>query len=188
VSGPARAVPALERAVGENPTLALSHNMLGFCYFSQGDMSKAANAYGQASDLSPETRLFAHSAAVAYDRANNAERATLYAARAVSLPAAKAEDHDLYGKLLAKAGRKEDAIHELKEAIALNPNLEEAYYQLGRTYLQAGDGAQAGEWMDKLKQLKQSHRGGDNSGKEGAKPMASSTLLQGAPAASPDAP
>jgi len=188
VTGPAQAVPTLERAAGENPTLALSHNMLGFCYFSQGDMSKSANAYGQASDLSPETRLFAHSAAVAYDRANNAERATVYAARAVSLPAAEAADHDLYGKLLAKAGQRENAIHELKEAISLNPNLEEAYYLLGRTYLQAGDTAQAGEWMDKLKQVKQSRRGGDNSGKEGVKPMASSTLLQGAPAASPAAP
>jgi tetratricopeptide (TPR) repeat protein len=188
VSGPAQAVQALERAVAESPTLALSHNMLGFCYFAQGDMSKAASSYGQASDLSPGTRLFAHSAAVAYDRANNAERATVYAARAASLSEAKAEDHDLYGKLLAKGGRKEDAIRELKEAIALNPNLEEAYYQLGRTYLQAGDSVQAGEWMDKLKQLKQSHRDGDNSGKEGAKPMASSTLLQGAPSVGPDAP
>lgn len=188
VSGPAQAIASLERAVAENPALALSHNMLGFCYFTKGDMMKAAIAYGRASDLSPKTRLFAHSAAVAYDRANDPESATVYAARAVLLPETKAEDHELYGKLLAKAGQKEDAIGQLKEAIALNPNLEEPYYLLGRTYLQEGDSAHAGEWMDKLKELKQSHRPSEESGKKSARPMTSSTLLQGAPSASSDVP
>jgi tetratricopeptide (TPR) repeat protein len=186
-SGPAKAIPALERAVAEDPTLPLSFNMLGFCYFTQGDMTKAAKAYGQASDLSPQTRLFAHSAAVAFDRAGNAEQATVYAARAVALPAANDADHDLYGKLLANAGKRDDAIRELQEAVALNPNLEEAYYLLGRTYLQAGDSAQSNAWFEKLKQVKQSNRTAGEHAPPEAKPASSLILLQGAPA-SPNTP
>lgn len=186
--GPAKAIPALERAVIEDPTLPLSFNMLGFCYFTQGDMNKAAKAYAQASDLSPQTRLFAHSAAVAFDRASDPEQATTYAARAVALPAANDKDHDLYGKLLANAGKRDDAIRELQAAIALNPNLEEAYYLLGRTYMQAGNGTQANEWFDKLKQVKQSKRSAGEHAAHGAEPASSSILLQGAPAASPDTP
>jgi tetratricopeptide (TPR) repeat protein len=187
-SGSAKAIPALERAVAENPTLALSFNMLGFCYFTQGDMDKAAKAYAQAADLSPQTRPFAHSAAVAFDRANDAERAMIYAARAVALPAANDKDHDLYGKLLANTGKRDEAIRELQEAVALNPNLEEAYYLLGRTYMQAGDSAQASQWFDKLKLVKQSNRTAGEHAVHEAKPTGSSILLQGAPAATPDAP
>ena len=187
-SGPAQAIPTLERAVTEDRELALSFNMLGFCYFTQGDMNKAAKAYAAASDLSPQTRLFAHSAAVAYDRAADAERATFYAARAASLPAANDKDHDLYGKLLANAGKRDDAVRELQQAVALNPNLEEAYFLLGRTYMQAGNTAQATEWFDKLKQVKQTNRAAGNHAPPEPKPAAASTLLQGAPAASPDIP
>jgi tetratricopeptide (TPR) repeat protein len=187
-SGPAHAIPALERAVTEDPDLALSFNMLGFCYFTQGEMNKAAKAYAAASDLSPQIRLFAHSAAVAYDRAGDAERATRYAARAVALPAANDKDHDLYGKLLANAGKKEDAIHELQQAVTLNPNSEEAYFLLGRTYMQDGDKAQATEWFDKLKHIKQANRAAGDQAAPPPKPAGSSTLLQGAPASSSDIP
>jgi len=186
--GPAKAIPALQRAVAEDPSLALSFDMLGFCYFTQGDMDKAAKAYGHASDISPQTRLFAHSAALAYDRANNPEQATIYAARAVALPAANDQDHDLYGKLLANAGKRDDAIRELQEAVALNPNLEEAYYLLGRTYLQQGNSAQSNEWFDKLKQVKQNNRTAQEHPDDGAKPSTSTILRQGAPATSPTAP
>jgi tetratricopeptide (TPR) repeat protein len=187
-SGPAPAIPALERAVTEDPSLPLSFNMLGFCYFTQGDMYKAAKAYAAASDLSPQTRLFAHSAAVAYDRTGDAERAILYASRAVALPHANDKDHDLYGKLLANAGKKEDAIRELQQAVAINPNLEEAYFLLGRTYLQAGNSAKAAECFDKLKQIKQANRTAGDPATHSPKPAVSSTLLQGAPTAGPDTP
>jgi tetratricopeptide (TPR) repeat protein len=187
VNGPGQAIPALERAVTEDPGLALSFNMLGFCYFTQGDMNKAAQAYAAASDLSPQTRLFAHSAAVAYDRANDAQSATSYAARAVALPEANDKDYELYGKLLANAGKRDDAIRELQQAVALNPHFEEAYFLLGRTYMQAGNNAQATEWFDKLKQVKQANRTAGDAAARAPKPAAS-TLLQGAPAASPDTP
>jgi tetratricopeptide (TPR) repeat protein len=186
VRGPGQAVPSLLRATSEDPSLALSYNMLGFCYFVQGDLAKAAASYRQASDLNPETRIFAHGAAVAFDRSNDAEDAMVYAARAVSLPGANGEDHYLVGKLLAKAGRNEDAVHELSEAIELSPDLDAAYYLLGRTYMQMGETAKATEWIAKLKDVKQKHERSYAEEIRKAKPIKSSTLLQGAPMAGSD--
>ncbi len=181
VIGPVQAIPTLARAVAESPPLALSHNMLGFCYFSQGEMAKAAASYGEASDLDPETRIFAHGAAVAFDHSNNTDRAMVYATRAAALPGANGEDHFLLGKLYAKAGRKEDAIRELKIAIALNPDLDESYYLLARTYAQTGDTAQATELIAKLKDLKRNREHAYAEAGKRTMPITSSTLLQGAP-------
>lgn len=182
--GPGQAVPTLLNAVAEDPSLALSYNMLGFCYFVQGDLAKAGASYKQASDLSPQTRIFAHGAAVAFDRSSAPDEAMFYAVRAVTLSGADAEDHYLVGKLFAKAGRREDAIRELNEAFALNPDLDGVYYLLGRTYMQMGDTAKATEWFARLKELKQKHERAYAESKKIAKPVASSTLLQGAPMAS----
>jgi tetratricopeptide (TPR) repeat protein len=183
VNGSAQAVPTLERAALENPSLALSHNMLGFCLLAQGDMAKAAASYGKASDLDQGSRIFAHGAAVAFDRSNDADQAMVYAARAVALPGANGEDHYLFGKLLAKTGRHKEAIRELNEAIVLNPDLEEAYYLLARAYMQTGDNTQATEWIARLKDLKQTHEHAYVAAKKNTRPITSSTLMQGAPTA-----
>lgn len=187
VSGARQAIPTLTRAASEDPSLALTQNMLGFCYFVQGDLAKAAASYRRASDLSPQTRIYAHGAAVAFDLLNDRDQAMVYAARAVALPEATGEDHYLVGKLSAKAGRKEDAIRELNEAIALNPDLDASYYLMARTYMQMGETAKATEWIARLKELKQKHERTYAEAVKNAKSIKSSTLLQGAPMAGPEA-
>jgi tetratricopeptide (TPR) repeat protein len=177
------AVPTLERSVAENSSLPLSHNILGFCYFQRGDYARGAEAYSRASDMRPEVGIFAHNAAIAFERSNQSDKALVYASRAVALPGATGDDHYLIGKLLAKAGRKDEAIGELKEAVVLSPELDASYYLLARTYLQKGDTAQATEWNAKLTALKQQHDRAYAAGKN-SKPVPSSTLLNGAPMAS----
>lgn len=181
-SGVAVAIPTLQQAVAIDPSIALSHNLLGFCYFKQGDYAQAAQLYQRASDRQPDTLIFAYDAALAFERANQPDEALQYARRAVSLPSARSEDHYLLGKLYAKAGRKEDAIRELKQAVVINPDLDNPYYLLARTYMQMGDTAQAAEWNSRLTALKQKH---DQSyaAQKNARPgeIPSSTLLQGAP-------
>lgn len=183
IEGPASAVSTLERAVSEDPTLALSHNILGFCYLTQGDMAKAAAAYAKASDLNQVSRLFAHSAAVAFDRSNDQRLALLYAERAAALPDANGEDHSLLGKLFFKAGQLKDAIRELNEAVALNPDSEESYYLLARCYMQSGENDQANAWVSKLKELQKRHKTANTN----TNVLKSSVLLQGAPDSAADA-
>jgi tetratricopeptide (TPR) repeat protein len=181
ISGPGSAAPILERAVAENPALALSDNILGFCYLSQGEMAKAAAAYAKASDLKPASRLFAHSAAVAFDRSNDPRRALLYAERAAALPDANGDDHYLLGKLLSKAGRFKDAIGELNQAVAFSPDSEESYFLLARCYMQSGESEQANAWVAKLKALQRRRESSSAAARPNAAPPTSSSLLQGAP-------
>jgi tetratricopeptide (TPR) repeat protein len=181
LSGAQQAAPTFLRAIEENPSLALSYNILGFCYFQQGELAKAAGYYKKASELSPESRIFAHGAAVALERSGDVNQAMVYAAHAVALPDANGEDHYLVAKLLAKSGHKEDAIRELNRAISLDPEMEQPYYLLARTYMQVGDSAAATQWMDKLKDLKQKHERAYAEARKNTKPIPPSTLLQGAP-------
>lgn len=186
IQGTRAAVSTLERAVSEDPTLALSHNILGFCYLTQGDMAKAAAAYAKASDLNPASRLFARSAAVAFDHSNDQRTALFYAERAVALPDANGEDHSLSGKLFFKAGQLKDAIRELNEAVASNPDSEESYYLLARCYMQSGENEQANAWVSKLKELQKHHE--SVNANPNANVIESSILLQGAPDSDPGAP
>jgi tetratricopeptide (TPR) repeat protein len=174
----AGALPKLEESVTQNPKLALSHNMLGFCYFAQGAYAKAAEAYRDASNISPETLIFAHNAAIAFERSDNLDQAMVYAKRAAALNAG-GEDHYVIGKLLAKTGRRDEAIRELKQAIALSPDLEASYYLLARIYMQLNEAEQAAAWSAKLTELKQKHERAYVASKRQGDPLAS-TLLQGA--------
>jgi len=180
------AIPTLERAATEGPSLSLPENILGFCYFQQGDYTRAAEAYSRASDLQPRSARFAHDAAVAFERANDLAHAMVYATRAVALPEASADDHYLVGKLLARAGHREEAIGELQQSVALDPKQDAACYLLARTYMQLGDGAQAEIWNTRFRELKQKQSQDYAERKrEEQKPanaVPSSTLLGGAPA------
>ncbi len=186
-SGIAVAIPTLEHAVEMDRSIALSHNLLGFCYFRQGEYAKAAQSYRRASDLQPDTLIFAYDAALAFERANNSDQAMVYAKRAVSLPSARSDDHYLLGKLYANAGRKEDAVRELKVAVEMNPDLDGSYYLLARTYMQMGDTAQAQAWNNKLTALKQKQEQSYTAAKNAQSGrMSSSTLLRGVPMTSED--
>jgi tetratricopeptide (TPR) repeat protein len=184
LTGPGSAISTLLHAAAENPSLALTYNMLGFCYFDTGNMIKASAAYRKASDLSPETRIFAHGAAVALDRMNDISQALVYATRAVELPSAGAEDHLLVGKLLAREGKNSAAISELLKAVEQDPELEAAYYLLAHSYQRVGYTKQAAECIAKLKELKRQHEQEYAEATKGARSIASSTLLQGAPTVS----
>lgn len=180
--GPRVATPFLERSVAEDPSLALSHNILGFCYLAQGQTAKAAVSYGAASDLNPQSRLFAHGAAAAFDRANDQQHALMYAERAATLSDARAEDHALLGKLLSKNGQPRDAIRELTQAVAIDPDDEQSYYLLVHCYMQSGDSQRANAWVAKLKDLRERQERASDAPHRSTGPISSSALLQGDPA------
>ena len=172
------AIPQLRKAVEEDPSLALAHNVLGFCLFQQGHYAEAAKAYGTASTLEPKRLLYARDSALAYERANQPSEALHFAEQANASPNADASDHLLLGKLYAALGRRPDAIRELQRAAELNPDLDAACYLLARTYMQTGDKQQATVWNDKLTALKQRHAADLTLQKKTAA-VHSSTLLQG---------
>ena len=153
-SGVTAAEPSLQRAIELDPSIALSHNLLGFCYFQVGDYAQAAKSYKSASDLSPQTSRFAYDTALALERQNQVPEAIPYAERAVKLDPSSAMDHYLLGKLYGDSERKQEAIRELQTAIQLNPALDYPYYVLARMYLRMGDTPKAQELNAKFQQLK----------------------------------
>ncbi len=174
------AVPQLQMVVMEDPKLALAQNVLGFCLFQEGQYVQAAAAYGRASELEPGRSLYAHDAALAFERADQNAQALHFAERASAAASASAQDHALLGKLYAASGRNQDAVRELRHAAEMNPELDSAYYLLARTYMQMGDRQQATQWSDKLRALKQRHETAFSlQKKEEAAPVRSSTLLDG---------
>ena len=176
----AGAVPLLTRVVNESPDLALAQNVLGFCLFREGKYDAAATAYNKAAELEPKRLLYLRDAAVAYQRADKGDHALALAERAAVLPGANAGDHALLGKLYAAAGRREEAIRELQQAVAMDPELDAPVYQLARTYQQMGNREQAAEWSAKLNTLKQQHAAAFSLEKKaGATAIRSSALLQG---------
>jgi len=182
-----KAISELERAVAADPQLALAHNVLGFCFFHQGEYVRAAAEYRQAADLEPQRLLYLRDAALAYHRAAQDGAALAYAERANALGDATAGDAALLGKLYAAAGRRDEAIHMLRRAVELNSDLDSPYYLLARTYQQMGDRVQAAEWSGKLTALKQRYEAAFVAAKRSQPAIArSSSLLQGGALAAED--
>lgn len=183
--GVSAAQPTLARAIKLAPDLALAHNVIGFCYFSEGHYAEAAAAYRRASDLLPTNDIFAYDAALAFERAGASADALIYAKRAAALPNSTGEDHYLLGKLYLQAKDREAAIVELKTAARINPEMDSPCYLLARTYMQMGNSDEANKWSAQLAMLKQKHNA--TAGQQGMGPstsspaVASSRLLQGTP-------
>jgi tetratricopeptide (TPR) repeat protein len=173
------AISELLIALKEDPKLALAHNVLGFCQFQQGKYAEAAVAYGNASSLEPQRILYAHDAALAFQRANQMQQALVFAERANTLGDEDASNHILLGKLYGSLDRTQDAIKELQRAIELNPDLESAYYLLARTYMQMGNRQQATEWSEKLSRLKERREAALTLQKNSSSTIRSSALLRG---------
>jgi tetratricopeptide (TPR) repeat protein len=189
--GAASAEATLRRSIQLDPSIALSHNILGFCLFSQGHYEEAAASYRLASDLQPAVGNFAYSTAVAYERAGSIPNAIPYAQRAASLPDATAESHLLLGKLYLGVKRTGEGVRELETAIHINPDLESPYYLLARTYMQQGDSAKAQAMNDQLAALKSAHDP-SHAAASGTAPAASgvsgaSALLEGKTAGATEA-
>ena len=190
--GAASAEATLRRSIELDPSIALSHNILGFCLFSQGHYEEAAVSYRRASDLQPAVGNFAYSTAVAYERAGSISNAIVYAQRAASLPDATAESHLLLGKLYLGVKRTGEGVRELETAIHINPDLESPYYLLARTYMQQGDSAKAQAMNDQLAALKTAHDP-SHAAVSGTAPAASgssgaSALLEGKTASASEVP
>ena len=172
----------LQRALAADAKQPLAESVLGFCLFAQGAYGPAATAYGRASDLDPDRTLYARNAAVAYDRANQADQGLRYAERANARGAGSASDRVVLGKFLLKAGRTKEAIEQLRQAATMNPDLDAADYLLARSYAQMGQREEAAAWAAKLSALKQRHEAAFLAQKQAsASPAAlgSSSLLQG---------
>jgi tetratricopeptide (TPR) repeat protein len=150
-SGPA--IPTLKKVIDLNPHAAPAYNLLGGCYFHDGDYEQALKYYQSAMAEDPQNGLYFYGAAHTLESLNRTAEATRFAENSVRLEPKSSRSHYLLGKLYTKVGRNNEAVHELETAVRLDPERKPPYYLLARTYMQMNDPDKAREWTQKLQEL-----------------------------------
>ncbi len=129
------AVAPLRRAVEIDPTDATASVYLGRALLLSDQNSEAVTVLEEAAGRFPDDADIQTSLLNAYARSGDTDRALEQYER--SIQGAGAEDPVVrynYGALLLNAGRFDEAIEQLNEAVRLNPENPDAYYNLGASY------------------------------------------------------
>lgn len=133
-------------------------NYLGVAYYKAGDFKHALEAYNNAIELDDDYAL-------AYNNIGNIYLAVYLKSqdriaydmsvrnfkKAIELDTNLASAHNGLGGAYKKEGRIDDAIFLWKKSLELKPDFAFSLYNLGMTYLEKGDKAQALEYFEKYK-------------------------------------
>jgi tetratricopeptide (TPR) repeat protein len=117
---------------------------------NEGDKAKAMNIdeaiskYEQAANLDPTNHRIAWKLALAYKKKEDWPKTALAASRAAKVAPDHADYHFVHGYALSQAaaagpGSWSDAKEPLQQAIAKDPNLADAYFELGEVMLHLDD-------------------------------------------------
>ena len=151
---PDDAIKAYKQAIKLDPTNDSYHVNLGNIYFSVGRYEDAAAEYKVAVNIDPTSTLNWNSLGQAYNQIGDyagAEQAFKKIQGQAPLDAGLG-----LGQTYHLMGRYEDAIFELKSAIALNQNFVYAYFELGRVYTDQKEFDKAQEQASILSSIDQS--------------------------------
>ncbi|MCG9895314.1 MAG: tetratricopeptide repeat protein [Fimbriimonadaceae bacterium] len=133
---------AVRLGAGNPASTRFALNNLGFCLEKLGRHAESAEAYAQASDLEPGNGTFARNAGLAFTRASQAaasadDRSRLSSRAAVYLKRAKDAGMEIAGsdagnaQALVEAGRLDEAKKMLEQAVEVNPNDPNLWFNLG---------------------------------------------------------
>jgi tetratricopeptide (TPR) repeat protein len=148
------AIKAYKQAIKQDPTNDSYHVNLGNIYFSVGRYDDALAEYKAAVNIDPTSTLNWYSLGQAYNKIGNyagAEQAFKKIQGQDPLEAALG-----LGQTYHLMARNDDAVFELKSAIALNQNFGYAYFELGRVYTDQKEFDKAQEQASILSSIDQS--------------------------------
>ncbi len=129
----------LEKAISLNPDLYQAHFLLGNVLLKMSDLEGSIAEYRTALALAPNEPRTYYQLALALQAKQDQAGAQSLLAQALSINQHYAPAHVEMGKILIAQNHLADAVLQLKAAIQDNPDAEEAYYLLARTYAQRGD-------------------------------------------------
>ncbi len=151
-------VDLLEQLVDMEPENGRAHYLLGRAYLRLGQHEDAIESHRTAVALEPRNSQFHTELARAFAN-GSAERDRVSAmnafARATELDAGNAVARYEWGKLLAGAGRVDDAIEVLEGLIATEPEFHNAYYVLGQACLRAGRRTEAERHLQQFSRMRE---------------------------------
>ena len=103
----------------------------------------------------PADPVGAYNLGVALLKSGRVEQAMPQLERAIQLDPKFWGSYYYLGKARLQTHQAEQAIPLLRQAVALNANAAEAYYELGRALLATGQNTEAGQAMQRVKQLRE---------------------------------
>lgn len=149
----AEAIRAYETAARLDPGAADLRASLGDVYAAADRLHEAAAAYSQANRLEPanaEYRVKAGRNLLKLQRTAEAEAAFL---KALEIEPDHADAHFQIGKLAADRGDDNAAVSHYKLAIASQPSLKEAWYQLSLSYRRSGQEEKSRQALERFRTI-----------------------------------
>lgn len=144
---------SFQRALSLDPASALAQNNLGEVFGETRQYNRALEAFNKAIALDPKLSRARYNIGITYTRLGNLK----YAEFVFRLLVRDRPEYDLgfdgLAVTLARAGRPREAIPFHQKAISLNPQEPSYYYNIGLSYLMAGDTAKAGEQQQRLQRI-----------------------------------
>lgn len=119
----ANQLDAADRAVYLNPSDPDAHYVRGRLLSDKGDLDEAINEYEHAAALRPQDYSLWFELGRARDQANDVEGAVIAFRKSVSLAPFYAHPHWQLGNTLFRAGRRDEAFAELRQAALSKPTL-----------------------------------------------------------------
>jgi len=127
---------------------------LGNLYFSQGKYEEARGEYAEAVRLNPSTANRYSLGQAHIELGRFSEAATQYN-EIQRLAPQEAGGYLGMGQVLSRQGKHDEAIRELKEAVARDADLYDGYAQMGYSYADLGDMESAQNMVDYLEKVEQ---------------------------------
>lgn len=127
--------------------------LLGWQYFSKGDLATAMKRFNQAWLLNPESGEAFHGfAVVTAQRGGSYQEAEKYFKIAISKPGVWPNAFVDYARLLNLTGRFDEAIAQGKKALAISSKAQNARLQISFAYSNKKDNSQACGWGRQAKE------------------------------------
>lgn len=140
----------LEKAISLNPNMYQAHFLLGNVFLKMNDLERSITEYRLAIELAPNQPRTYYQLALALHGKQDQDDAKSLLAQALSIDDHYAPAHVEMGRILIEQNHLADAVLQLKLAIQDNPDEEEAYFLLARTYAQLGDKGQSDDMAKRL--------------------------------------
>ncbi len=130
------AAQAFTHAIELDPAFAQAYAYLGMTRVAVGQYDEGARLYEQALQRNPGIAVVHYLLADALLKKTDADLARIesHLKQSIGIDGAYAPARLALGKLYARTEHLPEAISEFEKVIALDPNLAEAYYQIGRAF------------------------------------------------------
>ena len=118
----ADAIQTYHNALNAHSGDAVIMNDLGLCYARDGQLNRAIDFLSQATQVSPDRAMYSNNLAAALVEANRTQDALTFLTKKMGPAIANFK----VGYLLHDAGQTQESSHYLNEALAINPQLQQA--------------------------------------------------------------